>query len=419
MITEKKKTKVDYKLTPEEMWKNMKKEDSFGIEGYVVPRKYCDHYKYKEKQRRLAMLNKPPRHEWPPKEWKQKDEDGNDIIKKPRRPNFLDEVFKWVESFNGLPKGGDYRTYKEDILSKTQERFEKYPPPKKVYRDARREFLKNEKEKKEKKEELEQNAEGDAHNSHKQENLDKVKEQMEEDEKKKMTVSEKNKKKYGKDNPQWPRCDRVTVVADAEYCGEQVPFYNTFKKEDEEEKREFFPHIDKTSKYKRAPKWKFARKPYKKRPKNLKADEEVADEADPIKEAQDRKKEQEKERMDQIMEGMLDKYKVEGKDKNAFLAGDVNKAYNTVRTHGNIYFKYMKDHKDTIEDYENTPHKIYVQEEGPKYFATPSAKDERRMKYLKKHPDQRTEDDEEKFKYMVDRRKIDKFISKPMRTTVY
>ena len=87
---------------------------------------------------------------------------------------------------------------------------------------------------------------------------------VEEDEKKKMTTVEKNKARYTKNNPQWPRCDRVTIVADADYCGEQVPFYKTFYKEDidESDKKKqplFFPSIEKTSKFARTTMWKFAK----------------------------------------------------------------------------------------------------------------------------------------------------------------
>ena len=66
------------------------------------------------------------------------------------------------------------------------------------------------------------------------------------------------------------------------------------------------------------------------------------------------------------------------------------------------------------------PHKQFVEEPAPnKYFKTPSEKEERRMKYLKKNPEQRSEEDDEKFKLYVDRRKIDKKVYKPLKTAVY
>ena len=97
MITEN-NTKVSYKLTPEEVWKTVKKDNTFGIEGYEVPRKYFDFYKRKEEIRREnVMKRRVPKHEWPPSDWKDKDSNGDEIIKKPKRPNFLDDIYKWAE----------------------------------------------------------------------------------------------------------------------------------------------------------------------------------------------------------------------------------------------------------------------------------------------------------------------------------
>ena len=47
------------------------------------------------------------------------------------------------------------------------------------------------------------------------------------------------KNKY-RERPATSRCDRVTVVADAEYVGEQLPFYNTYHSEKDEKKDLFF-----------------------------------------------------------------------------------------------------------------------------------------------------------------------------------
>ena len=425
MITEN-NTKVSYKLTPEEVWKTVKKDNTFGIEGYEVPRKYFDFYKRKEEIRREnVMKRRTPKHEWPPSDWKDKDSNGDEIIKKPKRPNFLDDIYKWAESYNGLPKGGDLLQFKQDAIDKANERKDKYPMPVKVYRNARKEFLKNIQDKKELKERLEGVISGDATQSNKQEQIEKVKQQIEEDEKKKLSIVEKNKARYTQNNPQMPRCDRVTVVADAEYCGEQVPFYNTFYKNDmdESDKKKqplFFHSIEKTSKYKTSSKWKFAKKPYKKRPKHLKENESVGDDEDPIKEAQERKKQYDDELREKILEGIYERGKAEPEKQNMdFFNVDVSKAYNTVRNRGRVPIKFVKNFKET-EDYEKMPHKQYVEEPAPnKYFKCPSEKEERRMKYLKKNPDKRTEDDDEKFKLYVDRRKIDKKVYKPMNTTVY
>ena len=413
-----------YRLTPEEMWNNLKKDNTFGIDGYEVPRKYYDYYDYKERQRRLNALKKPPKHEWPPKDWKQKDANGDEIIKKPRRPHFLDDLFKWADSYSGLPKGGDNLSYKQEILDKVKDRMSKYQKTETQPRNLRREFLNNIENKKELKERLEGMIASEANQSHKQELVDKIKEQMEEDEKNKKTLTEKNKERYTKNNPQMSRCDRITVVADAEYCGEQVPFYHTFYGEDEDESERrkkplCFPTIDKTSKFNRTTMWKFAKRPYRKRPHNLKENEDVEDENDPLKEAQERKKQVDDERRENIINAIYDKAKVENKDQGSYFHIKVPEAFEKVNQRGKVFIKFIKNFKET-EEYKNMPHKEHVEEPAPnKYFQTPSVKDEKRMKYLKSNPDKRTEDDEEKFKRYVDRRRMDTKMFKPMKTSIY
>ena len=48
MLTPQPETKVEYKITPEEMWTTVRGQtQNWGIEGYEVPRKYFDHEQYK------------------------------------------------------------------------------------------------------------------------------------------------------------------------------------------------------------------------------------------------------------------------------------------------------------------------------------------------------------------------------------
>ena len=117
---------------------------------------------------------------------------------------------------------------------------------------------------------------------------------------------------------------------------------------------------------------------------------------------------------------MYEKGKAEPNQQNMnFFNTDISKAYNTVRNRGRVNIKFVPNFKET-EDYKNMPHKQFVEEPVPnKYFKTPSEKEERRMKYLKKNPEQRSEEDDEKFKLYVDRRKIDKKVYKPLKTAVY
>ena len=188
-------------------------------------------------------------------------------------------------------------------------------------------------------------------------------------------------------------------MSDAKVDMEDVRFFS----QDKKKQPLFFPSIEKTSKYKTSSKWKFAKKPYKKRPKHLKENESVGDDEDPIKEAQERKKQYDDELREKILEGIYERGKAEPEKQNMdFFNVDVSKAYNTVRNRGRVPIKFVKNFKET-EDYEKMPHKQYVEEPAPnKYFKCPSEKEERRMKYLKKNPDKRTEDDDEKFKLYVD-----------------
>ena len=118
----------------------------------------------------------------------------------------------------------------------------------------REKFLKEEKEKKEKQaalpkiQEWKVNAIEDA-----QKNI----EEMKSKERDKLEVY---KERYTKEKPQWPRCDRVTIVADSEYVGEQIPFYNTYAKEGEQidKNKLFMPKKEFT--WRRAPVWTFDNK---------------------------------------------------------------------------------------------------------------------------------------------------------------
>ena len=126
------------------------------------------------------------------------------------------------------------------------------PEPKKP-KNLRDKFLEDEKNKKKRLEELPKVQEWKAAS------IEKAKEAWEEAEKKIVPQTEKDKQRYPKDKPQWPRCDRVTIVADAEYVGEQIPFYGVKNKPGDEEKddkkKEFNPSKEPT--WHKAPKWTF------------------------------------------------------------------------------------------------------------------------------------------------------------------
>jgi hypothetical protein len=239
--------KIKYNLTPEEMWTTIHgTNQNWGIEGYEVPRQYYDYHQVKWAQERKKILDSHKR-VWPPTDWPKDKETDKPV--KPIRKNFIDDYIKWATSFND-PKRSD--EIKESLESRGCFRM---PEPKKPM-NLREKFLKEEKEKKEKMANIPKIYEW------KTNSIEQAQIRIDEAKAKEKTQFQKDKERYTKEKPQWPRCDRVTIVADAEYCGEQVPFYKTYKKEGEEidKNKLFFPSTKFTSKYRTDPKWSFRNK---------------------------------------------------------------------------------------------------------------------------------------------------------------
>ena len=217
---------INYKITPEEMWQCIKgSSQNWGIEGYEIARKYYDYHQVKWMQERKRILDQHKR-VWPPQDWpKAKDDDK---LIPPHRPNFLDAYIKWANSFNDEKKS-------EEVKQSLEGRGTfKMPDPKKPM-NLREKFLNYEKEKKEKFDALpkiqywKENA------------IEDAKKNIEEQKSKEKTQVQKDKERYSKDKPQWPRCERVSVLSDAQYIGETIPFYYTFTKEGEEvDKKNYF-----------------------------------------------------------------------------------------------------------------------------------------------------------------------------------
>lgn len=219
-------------MSPEEMWTCIRgNTQNWGVEGYEVPRHYFDHYQAKWAKER-EKIKKEHKALWPPKDWPKSKEGDTQIP--PQRLNFIDEVIKHANSYNDAEK--------------SKEKYEALAPkgifsgPKKVEKDTkkRQNFLDEEKKEKERRDALPKLQEW------KVDPIAKAKEKWDEAEKSKKTETQKNIERYTKEKPQWPRCDRVTIVADAEYVGETIPFYNTFTKEGEsaDKKALFFPKVN-------------------------------------------------------------------------------------------------------------------------------------------------------------------------------
>ena len=367
-------------LTPQEVYQMSTRKTDWGIEGYEVPRKYYDYHQAVWQKRRKKILEQH-KHVWPPDDWP-KDKEDDTLKVKPKRSNYLDDLYKWCNSYYDAEKaerliedGIDVKEYKKKIEYDQR---------------RRREFLNREKEKEEFKKNLQEIPE------HKIEAIDAVKEKIQKhNEEKEITFVQKMKERYTKDRPQTSRCDRVTVVADAEYVGEQIPFYNTPENYTQDEynknKKMFFP--DKTATWRRAPAWKYP-KPIFTENENAKAKEEAHNEK---------------------VEEYLDSKGLTKKD----LLIDVRKGFHMNTNHGRLITKFYPK-----TEYKTEEHYVAAEEDHPKKHVGPQhywkmPKEVRNKRKYKAMLETLEDDDGNKLYYM-DRRKTDKRVYIPyMRKGVY
>jgi hypothetical protein len=231
-----------HSLTAQDMWSLTKGVDStWGLEGYEAPRNYFGHRDSKWLKERADIL-KNHKSQWPPKDWPKIKKDGNDEVVKPKRPNYLDQVYKWSNSFYDNEKA---KKVMEDLEAKGRPLNAKKPAPKRD--DKREKFLEHEKEIKKRQDEYSEYPKYDE----KIQWIDKAKEKIKEfNEKNKKTQIEIIKEKYSKKGS-LPKCERIFFVSDNEFLGEKYPFYNTYVKEGDEpidpkkEKKLFFPSVNK------------------------------------------------------------------------------------------------------------------------------------------------------------------------------
>lgn len=226
-------------LKPQEMWKMRNRELDGGIEGYKVPKEEWDVAAIKWKKLRGDILKNPKAHRKDPKI----DEETGKVIL-PKRPNFLDDLFKWSNSYYNKTKA-------EEILEDKGPDFNKPQPPKKIkeikIEYPKRKFFTDLLIRDQKKNYEQPQWDG------REEAIDNVKEKIEEHEKSKVPWLKKTIEKYSVKNEQGKLIKatmgvstRVTVVSEAIHVGEKIPFYNTYKDpEGDEEKngKEFFPRV--------------------------------------------------------------------------------------------------------------------------------------------------------------------------------
>lgn len=207
-----------------DMWMLVKGEDkNWGIEGYEVPREYYDYHKVKYQEELDAKMKGKIKRQWPPKDWKLDPETEKPIP--PKRPNYLDQIIKWANSYYNPTKAEEIK----EAMADKGHPIDAKPEPKKAA-NLREKFKESVKEKVVLKERLTEIPE------YKIGAIESVKEKIKqfEDENKNKTPIKKMKDKY-KSFGSLPRCDRVTIVADSEHLGEKYPFYNTYKSKTQDE----------------------------------------------------------------------------------------------------------------------------------------------------------------------------------------
>ena len=198
--------------------------------------------------------------------------------------------------------------------------------------------MKDEKEKKEKFEQLPKIQ------PWKENAIEAAKTKIEEDKGKIKSQYQKNLEKYPKEKPWWPRADRITITSEAEYMGENVPFYykNSKDEGDEKDKKKlFFPMKEKLMK--RAPIWSFQGKnPTKLPTDNMKARDDLI-----------------KEKIENL------KNSKNLTDKN--LEIDVIGSHEKIRRRGRHYFEYKKPY-----EYFNTEQYKSNKEQHPSFSPGPT-----------------------------------------------
>ena len=370
--------KIKYALTPEEMYKLDSHQLDIGIEGYQIPRKYNDHHQCVWARKREKIL-KEHKHVWPPEDWPKSKEDEN-IKVKPKRKTFLDDLYKWCYSYYDKEKA-------ERLIEEKNINVKDYVKPIILDKKRRKDFLENEKKKEEWRKSRPEYYE------YMQGFVDDIKEKIKQEESEKVDPVEKIKKKY-QQKPQTSRCDKISVVSEAQYLGEQVPFYNTYVPEDGEidKKKLFFPSKHYT--WRRAPAWKY--------PKDIGPNVEFQKE--------------EKERLKEKMEEYMNDHDLKKED----LWINISKSFHKVTHHGELPIKFQPIYKmNETEQYvamlEKQP-RVYI---GPQQYWKMPKETYSRYKQKKPNLSSITDDNGNKIYYM-DRKKTDKRVySAGMRKAVY
>ena len=126
-------------LTPEQLYNLSHRIEEWGIEGYEVPRHYYCYHQVTWEKEREKILN-AHKHIWPPLDWPKKSEDDDSKVP-PKRPNYLDDLYKWCNSYYDKKRA-------EELISDKNINTKDYVKPLFIDKRKRKDFLENEKKKK-------------------------------------------------------------------------------------------------------------------------------------------------------------------------------------------------------------------------------------------------------------------------------
>jgi len=369
---------IDFSISPEQMFKLSMNKLDFGIEGYVTPRNYFDYFQVKWNKKREKILNSRKRI-WPPSDWP-RDKSGDKGRIKPKRITYIDEVQKWCTSYYDKKRA-------THLIEDKGINIKEYTPKGIREKFTRKEYL----EKEERKREWRNNL--PPYPNYKANAIEEAENNKREDDK----AMEKDpiikiRKKY-KNHPQSSRCDKVSVISEAIYLGEQIPFYNTFIEESKYEKKTklFFPNMDFIQK--RFPAWRY--------PKPFGANVEI------------RKKQ--KEDQNQKLSGLMSSRRWKKED----LWVKVREAFNKVTDHGKILIRFSPEYKykETIQykTMKQNRKPVYI---GPQqYWRMP--KENPRIRHPKKIMETVLDDKGHKI-YYLDRKITDrKAVTPGIRRSIY
>ena len=305
------KTNSTINITPSQMFNMIHKTGFGGIFGYNPKKKYFDYYNSLWIKERARILLSYKHKHWPPNDWP-KDKEGNKKL--PIKKSFIDDKIEWYKSFNDENK-------RKNLIEELESKGKKIDFEKNIYKsdfdikknkkNLRSMFLKREIEIKKIKDKIKYEIP-----AYKSSIIEQAIEKIKKDNENK--INKKAKSFLSKS-------DKISYISEAEYLGEQIPFYNSYKnKKNDNDKKLFNPN--RLILFKKNPSWSFAPKNFKKNVKNIYIEK--------------------KENL--IKEKQINTLSKSGLDLNSYKL-DVIKSYDMINKHGNLphLFRKQFDYKST------------------------------------------------------------------------